>query len=93
MARTGSVKVYYMQTLETGGFQLLCGLLGMGAVYGLPAVVALHQPHTLAVYEVYSGYRFDGSSRHTARRVQRVRKLRNICSPTLPLFSGWNWVA
>ena len=80
MLRLGAVEVYHVQTLVADVLKLE-GHLQRMTVDGLLVVVAFCQAHTLSVDNVYGGYQF----------YHNARKFLMICSPTRPLFSGWNW--
>ncbi len=72
-----------MQPLEAGlgeGARLRAGIAVEG---GRPGHVALHEAHAGAVLEVDGGKEDHGA---------HSRKLAISLSPSLWLFSGWNWV-
>ena len=79
----GTVKVYDVQTPEAQLLKAAGHFYGVIAVHLLGIVVALGKPYALPMYNVYCRNEL----------YHRLRKLCNICSPTLPLFTGWNWVA
>ena len=77
----GTIEINDMQTLETQALKLTRLRHGILVVDLLLTVVAFGQPHTFAADDIYGWDQF---------YVHSSRKFRRICSPTLPLFSGWN---
>ena len=87
VARLGSVEVDHVKALEAESLELLGLCHRVFVVDGLAVVVALGEAHALAVDKVYGWYKFYHG------HCRRSKKLRNMRSPTGPLFSGWNWQA
>ena len=83
VAAARSVQIHQMQAAETQLLEAASQRHGVVGIHFLRVVVPLRQAHALAVDEVNGGYQLNHS----------LRKFLNICSPTLPLFSGWNCVA
>ena len=69
-----------MQTLHASFLKLLGHRNRIVGIDGFLGIVAFRQAHAFPFDDVNSRYQFN----------HKLRKLLMICSPTLPLFSGWN---
>ena len=68
-----------MKALDADGFELLGSFQRVLAIFFLCIIVAFRKANEFAVDNVNGGNKFNHD-----------KKLRNICSPTDPDFSGWN---
>ena len=78
-----TVKIHHVQPSVACFFKAHGHFHGVTVLTAL-RIIALCEAYAASVYNVYGRYQLY----HIA-----PRKLVRIRSPTLPLFSGWNWVA
>ena len=79
MSALGPIKIDKMKALDADGFELLGSFQRVLAVFFLCIIVAFRKANEFAVDNVNGRNKFNHD-----------KKLRNICSPTDPDFSGWN---
>ena len=83
MFRLCAIEIDDMQTVESQSLKLPRLSHRVIVVHRFLSVVAFGESHTLATDKIYSWNNVNHSS----------KKFLRMCSPTLPLFSGWNCVA